>query len=224
MRTSSATNCGEDKDSDKRQEQVCRDYCQTNSLQVVDLFYDEGVTGKMSVLQRGGFKQLYHFCLDQDIRNIVFESNSRFARDLVEAELAYRKLKKDGFNLISATSGEMDNSAHSEFIRQIMGSIAELQRKELVFNLEVARKRKKLENKKKGYLTIDGQGKCEGRRSWSEINAKVVKEAKRLRRKNWKTGKVRSYRKIATELDKMGFKNSRGSKFNAKSIQSMLNQ
>ena len=90
------------------------------------MFYDEGVSGKQPVLKRTGFKSLYTFCLDSDIRIIVFESLSRFSRDLYEQELAYRKLSTDGFKLVSATNeGELEDSPQSTLVRHIFSAISQ---------------------------------------------------------------------------------------------------
>ena len=93
-------------DSSKRQKEICRSYCTANKLEPVQIFYNEGVSGKQPVLKRNGFKSLYTFCLD-----VVFEGLSRFSRGLYEEELAYKKLSEDGFQLVSATNeGELEDS------------------------------------------------------------------------------------------------------------------
>jgi len=63
--------------------------------------------------------------------------------------------------------------------------------------------------------------RCEGRKSWVEINPELVHEAKRLRRRSPK-GHQRSLREIAAELAKRGFVNERGAVFSASSVRSML--
>ena len=80
----------------------------------------------------------------------------------------------------------------------------------LVAKLKAARERRR--------ATV---GKCEGRKSWSEINPNLVREAKRLRRRLPK-GHRRSLREVAKELAKLGYQNERGAIFNAASIASML--
>ncbi len=62
-------------------------------------------------------------------------------------------------------------------------------------------------------------GKCEGRKSWAEINPELVRQAKRLRRRSPK-GHQRSLRDVAAELAKLGFVNQRGAEFSASSVQS----
>jgi hypothetical protein len=63
-------------------------------------------------------------------------------------------------------------------------------------------------------------GKCEGRKSWSEINPELVREAKRPRRRSPK-GHQRSLREVANELGKLGYRDERGVTFHAASIASM---
>ena len=106
---------------------------------MVKVFYDVGVSGKISVLKRDGFKELYLYCIEHEIKTIVFESTSRFSRDSFELELAYRRLVKEGFTLISATSDtEFDDRYHINYIDKLFNDfdfyqIAELDKKKLIF-------------------------------------------------------------------------------------------
>lgn len=60
---------------------------------------------------------------------------------------------------------------------------------------------------------MSGQGKCEGNKRYDETASDIVKVAKRLYRKNPKTGKRRSLRVIADELFRMGYTNRKGKIF-----------
>jgi hypothetical protein len=80
----------------------------------------------------------------------------------------------------------------------------------LVSKLRGARERKKA-----------ATGKCDGRKSWAEINPELVHQANRLRRRSPK-GHQRSLRDVAAELAKLGFVNERGVEFSAASVASML--
>ena len=67
--------------------------------------------------------------------------------------------------------------------------------------------------------------KREGRKTHSELNPELVKLVKRLRRRNWKTKRQKSYRQISQILSEdYGFFNERGNAFNPKSIMVMVNQ
>ena len=108
--------------------------------------------------------------------------------------------------------------------RKIISAISKYQRKEIVFNLFVARDRKKSSNKESGYITLSGTGKCEVRKSHKEQNPELVSLVKKLRRKNWKTKKQMSYRKISDHLFQNGIVNERGNPYNSKSIREMVQQ
>jgi len=95
-------------------------------------------------------------------------------------------------------------------MRQIAGAFHEYEKARLVAKLKAARDRKR-----------DAVGKCEGRKSWAEVNPELVREAKRLRRRSPK-GHQRSLRDVAAELASLGFVNERGAVFSASSVQSML--
>src|SRR5262249_30194321 len=95
-------------------------------------------------------------------------------------------------------------------MRQIAGAFHQYEKARLVAKLKVARQRQK-----------ERAGKCEGRKSWAEINPQLVQQAKRLRRRSPK-GHQRSLRDVAAELAKLGYMNERGVKFSAASVQSML--
>jgi hypothetical protein len=65
-------------------------------------------------------------------------------------------------------------------------------------------------------------GKCEGRRSHLEMKPEMVALAKRLRRRNPKTGERRSLRAIAAELEQQSYVNIRSEQFAAESIKAMV--
>ena len=53
---------------------------------------------------------MYLYCLEYDIQIIVFESISRLSRNSFELESRYRRLRVDGFTLISVTDGGFEDN------------------------------------------------------------------------------------------------------------------
>jgi hypothetical protein len=92
--------------------------------------------------------------------------------------------------------------------RQVPGAIAQFEKASTVAKLKAARDRKRARD-----------GKCEGRKSHVEMNPELVALAKRLRRRNPKTGERKSLRSIAAQL---GYVNVNGHPFAAESIQAMI--
>ena len=77
-------------------------------------------------------------------------------------------------------------------------------------------------NKKLGILNRKGEGKSSGPPSFQESHPELVKNAKRLRRRNPVTKKVRSYQKIAVELFTLGFTNRKGNMMDAGTLRRIM--
>ena len=95
----------------------------------------------------------------------------------------------------------------------MLGAIAQFEKASLVAKLKAARDRKRARD-----------GKCEGRRSHLEMKPELVALAKRLRRRNPKTGERLSFRAIAAKLEGEGYMNIHGRRFAAESIKAMIRQ
>ena len=86
MRTSSISNLSTEKlgkDSDRRQKRKILDYSKSNNLEVVEWFYDKGISGSLDILNREGFVSLLDYCDRNEIKTILVENSSRFSRSLI---------------------------------------------------------------------------------------------------------------------------------------------
>ena len=81
--TSSATNFGADKDSEKRQRVAIEGFAKRMGLELVEWFYDPAVSGADPIEARPGFSALLDRLENNGVRAVVVEDASRFARDLV---------------------------------------------------------------------------------------------------------------------------------------------
>ena len=216
-------NVGDDKDSYKRQTIACETYAERNEIEVLNTFYDAGVSGKVAALDRPDFRRMIEWCDENNVSTILIEKADRFAREVVGGEMAYKSLTQMGYEIISASGDvKFDDDIHSSLIRQIMGAWSEYERKNISIRLTVARKRKVKENEKNGYLTVAGKGKCAGRKSYHETNDELIKEAKRLARRNPLTKKKRSLRIISNILFELGYKTANDTSFSATQIKRMV--
>ena len=93
LRTSSTTNVGPDKDSDKRQLAAIAAYAKANGFAVVDTYYDAAVSGADPVTDRPGFAEMLERLLSNGARTIIVESPDRFARDLMVQLAGHDMLK-----------------------------------------------------------------------------------------------------------------------------------
>jgi|TARA_B110000495_G_scaffold164992_1_gene150675 DNA invertase Pin-like site-specific DNA recombinase len=214
-RTSSRTNVGFDKDSLSRQQNAVSQYAKANGIQIVREYYDEAVSGADSIDVRDGFSSMLAEMKTTGATAILVESASRFARDLSVQILGHQKLQELGFDLIAVDSPSAftDDTPTAELVRSLLGAVSSFERATVVARLKSGRERKKK-------LT----GKGQGRRSLTEVFPDLSVKAKRLRRKSPKTGKRLSYDKVAEALFAAGYATSKGNRYSASTVKSLVVQ
>lgn len=215
LRTSSSTNVGEDKDSDKRQLAAIGGYAKRAGYEIVlPAYYDEDVKGADPVTGRPGFAQLLERLRERpDIKTILVETAGRFARDLIVQETGFRMLRDMGIDLIPVDSPHhfAEATPTADLVRQILGAVSQFEKAMLVSRLRGARDRKRA-----------ATGKCGGRKSHVEAHPQTVKIAKSLRWINKRMQESRSYRDIADELAKQGHLSATGKPYGPSAIKAMI--
>jgi DNA invertase Pin-like site-specific DNA recombinase len=209
FRTSSATNVGQDKDSLARQEAAVRGYAKRNDIDIVGEYYDAAVSGADPITQREGFALLLMRIASNGVRTILVETANRFARDLMVQETGWKMLQDLGVELIAVDSpmSFVEDTPTANMVRQILGAVAEFDKALTVAKLRGARERKKA-----------ATGKCEGRRSWNEMDPAMTKIARQLR----KTGA--SLNAVRAALANQGFVSSTGKPFTRSVVSRMVDR
>jgi DNA invertase Pin-like site-specific DNA recombinase len=212
FRTSSATNVNGD--SEERQRVAVRKYAKTHRLNLASEFYDAAVSGADPIDTRPGFSAMLDYISKSGASTILIETSSRFARDLAVQITGHEQLKTLGIELIPVDAPDhfTDDTPTATMVRQILGAVAEFDKSATVLKLKVARDRKSAALGRR----------CEGRKGYSVTHPEMVREAKRLYRKNPRTGKRRSLRKIAAELVKLGYSREGGLPFNAVTVKNIV--
>ena len=207
LRTSSATNVGADKDSDKRQRSTIEAFAKAHGYEIVDEYYDAAVRGADQITDRPGFKAMLDRIAGNGVRTIIVESPDRFARDLTVQLTGHDFLKSLGVALIPATAPDFftEDTPTAVLVRQVLGAIAQFEKTSLVAKLKAARDRKKATT-----------GKCGGRRSYAEARPETVALAKAL------AAQRMSYRKISAALAAQGHTTAKGKAYAASAVQAML--
>src|ERR1700722_311434 len=143
FRTSSATNVGVDKDSLKRQQEAVQSFAARAGIEIVREFYDAAVSGADPVDSRAGFCDMVAYMLGNGARSVLVETANRFARDLVVQETGHKMLKAKGIELIAVDSPDafVSDTPTADFIRQVLGAVAQLEKAMLVSKLRGARDR-----------------------------------------------------------------------------------
>ncbi|WP_256336855.1 recombinase family protein [Belnapia rosea] len=212
LRTSSAANIGGD--SDHRQRAAIRAYAERAGLVMRAEFYDGATSGADPVETRRGFMDMLAWAAANGVAVVLVEDASRFARSLVAQELGLAMLARRGIRVITANGDDLTNTTDPSrvMMRQIGGAFAEYEKARLVVKLRGARDR----------ASAAAGRRVEGRKGHSETNPAMLKEARRLARRNPVTGKRRSLREIGAELHRLGFTTSAGTAFGPSQVQRFL--
>jgi DNA invertase Pin-like site-specific DNA recombinase len=146
LRTSSRTNVGADKDSDKRQRAAIEAYAKASGYEIVETFYDAAVSGADPVGARPGFAEMLERLMSNGAKTIIVESPDRFARDLMVQLAGHDLLKAKGISLVAASAPThfIEDAPTAVLVRQVLGAIAEFEKTTLVAKLAAARRRKRM--------------------------------------------------------------------------------
>ncbi len=212
MRTSSATNVGEGKDSEARQRKAIEGYAKSAGFIIVEWFYDKVVRGADAIIDRPGFAAMLDRITGNGVRTIIVESPDRFARDLAVQLAGHDHLRKLGVTLIPATAPDFftEDTPTAVLVRQVLGAITRFEKATTVAKLKVARDRK-----------IAAGEKCGGRKSYAETRPEMVELAHQLRRPDPDRRPV-SLRQVAAALAERGYVASTGKPYEAAAVASML--
>jgi DNA invertase Pin-like site-specific DNA recombinase len=210
LRTSSATNIGEDKDSEHRQRIAIESFARSNGYVLAGEYYDQAVSGTDPVNERPGFIEMLDRVATNGAKIIIIESPDRFARDLMVQIVGYNLLKNLGIQLISTSSPDYftQDTPTADLIRNVLGAVSQFNRASIVGTLAAARKRKRA-----------ATGRCEGRKPIAITHPEATSLARQLRRKRKANLSLRA---ISAELAQQGFLNERGRPYNPKTIGAMI--
>lgn len=206
-----------DGDGFERQRTAISEAAAALELELVGEYRDEGVSGTLPVQERPGFAELVDRIASNGVRVVLVEKADRLARDLIESELGLRIMRELGVRVIEAEGGndltEGDGNPTAVLIRQVLGAVAEFEKSALVSKLRAARKRVKART-----------GRCEGIKAYGALEGEqeALKALRRLRRKNPKTGKRRTYAEVAAELELEGHSTRSGKPWTASKVRELV--
>ena len=195
-----------------RQEKAIREYAQANKIEIVKIFRDAGVSGTIANRPELGEMVVSLTMSSNDVKTVLVEKLDRLARDIMVQEAIIRDLQKKDCDLVSVFEGAdlLSDDPTRKFIRQMFGATAEYEKDMIVAKLRAARQRKRVE-----------EGKCEGRRGYSEDGSEILTLIKKLRRRNG-TRKRMTYSCIAETLNAQGHTTLDGKPFTGANVAMIL--
>ena len=206
-RTSNAYIDEDNKESLTRQRVAVERYAKQAGYEIVDSVYDAAVSGADALDARPGFAEALKRIAANGVRTIIVETASRFARDLIVAETGYRRLRDAGITLIAADAPNsfLDDTPTSNFIRQVLAAVQELDKAMTVAKLKGAKDR----------IRAAG-GKAEGRDSYAELVPATVARAKALRASGV------TLKQITDQMTVEGFKTASGAPYHMTAVGRMI--
>jgi DNA invertase Pin-like site-specific DNA recombinase len=196
-----------------RQEETIRGYALKAGYSIERVFKEEGVSGTLDEDQRPGFQEMVAEILRDSVKVVIVEGLDRLAREYRIQESLLIYLASKGITLISARTEEnvtdaMLSDPMKKALVQIQGIFSELEKSLLVKKLRTAREKAR-----------QVHGKCEGQKSYSELDPELVTRIKRLRRIPFKGAtRKRSFREIAETLNREGRITKHGKQFTPGSV------
>jgi DNA invertase Pin-like site-specific DNA recombinase len=184
-----------DGDTWERQSAAIAKYARLHGLEVMDAFRDAGVSGTKDLDNRPGLAALLDRVESNGVKVVLVENATRLARDLMVGEVILQQLTSAGCKVIAADSGT-DLTADSDdptrrLIRQVLGAVAEFDRRVTVMKLRAARERKRSRGEP-----------CEGRKPFGTLpgEAETLARIRDLRRKP-PNGRRRSLQQVCDALN-----------------------
>ncbi len=145
-----------------RQRDAIRRYAAVHDIEIVGEYRDEGVCGEKDLGSRPGLGALLDRIESNGVRLVLIERPDRLARDLMIGEIILADLRKRGVRVLSADGGidtqqeqnpNDPDAATRTLIRQILGAVAEYDKRITIWKLKAARDRQRRQT-----------GRCEGRK------------------------------------------------------------
>lgn len=198
-------------DGPVRQERAIREYATVQGVELLDLFFDGGVSGEVQLNCRPAWTEMIRLMQANDIKHIIVERVDRLARLVMIQEACFGFLHKSGYTLLSADPGELDlmcKDGARVLIRQVLGIVAEYEKSMLVAKLQGARKRMR-----------EATGRCEGPKPFGDR----IGEPETLARIHTLRAEGYAYERIAAILDAEGSQTRRpGAKWHASTVRGIL--
>jgi len=119
---------GRNADNLPAQQRICREWCKQSGLPVLQVFTDDGASGRTA--ERPQFKAMLAFCKKNrdDISHVVVQDISRLARNLGTQNEVITMLGKLNIILVSASEPHIENvSAAGRFGSNVLGAAAQYQ-------------------------------------------------------------------------------------------------
>ena len=205
-----------------------------NGVNIVGLFKDYRVEDEGWAMNRYEDRLAFTKSVERNVNTIIVEPNffsgieqysTNYKDNWFERKLIIKALTKMKFELLVVNKG-CDELLDSEILFSGMNPKEIVEQEDALKSVEryeklivtLTRLRRKIVNKQKGIVTLEGEGKLGGRKSYLETNPELVVRTKELRRKGY------THKEISKVLFDMGFVNGKGKELAPTQISRIIKQ
>jgi DNA invertase Pin-like site-specific DNA recombinase len=199
-----------------RQREAINRYTRAHSIEIVQEYRDEGVSGTKELADRAGLAALLDAIESDGVRLVLVEKADRLARDLMVGEIILSQFRAAGASVIVADGGvdltANDGDPTRILIRQVLSAVAQFDKAVIVLKLRAARDRIRRQ-----------KGRCEGRKPFgARAGEQATLERMRILRRKPKGEPRMGYHRIASTLNAEGLPSRSGKPWSAMSVARIL--
>lgn len=191
-------------------------YCQLHEIELLEVFADEGRSGKRADNRPGLSSALDAACRFKSV--LVVHNLSRLARNTLDAISISVRLEKSRADLASITEKIDTTSSMGRFFFRLMASLGELERDQISDRTRSAMGFKRTRSERiSRFIPFGFDLDDDGIRLVENPSEQIVIEmVKNWRDEGW------SFRRIADELERRGVPSKRAGRWHAKVVWSLL--
>ena len=214
----------------KYQEDEIKAYCEENSLNLIHIFRDEGISGaklneEALEIDRVGLQEMLAHLSSSQIEYVVVLNTSRLWRSDIVKVLIQRELKKYGCDIKSIEQPfySIHKKDPNDFlVNGLMELLDQYQRLEIALKLTKGRNKKAKEGGYAGGRVTFGYTKEKGEKELKvhNVQAKAVKRVFELKQryKHW------SLSRLAEALNDEGYRTTKGKRFTKVQVKRILDR
>jgi DNA invertase Pin-like site-specific DNA recombinase len=203
------------------QETEIRQWAATHNHEVSAVCVDNGVGGNVPAADRPGLAEALSLLGTDELDGLIVHSQDRLARALHIQEAVFAEVWRHGKRIFTTLDGEIAQDDPDDpmrtFVRQVMGAVNELQRRQVIANMRRGRREKARQGgyvggftNKFGYELVKGE--------WAAVQEEqtAIRLAHRLRREG------RTLREIGEALSASGSRPKGGGAWHPNSVRRLL--
>lgn len=192
-----------------------REYCDRENIELIEEFVDEAVSGKTD--NRDDFQNMMNKILKGHLQVdiVLVHKFNRFARNKYDSALYKKKLKDIGVKVISV-SQKIDDTPEGELLEGFLETIDQYYSANLAVEVRKGLRENALKGKHAGGQVLFGYSLDDEGYYVPNENAKIVKRIF----EEYANGYPKT--EICERLNKEGYRNQRGKKFNTRTLYDLL--